>query len=162
MACVLSECSKELALAFGVLPLAVQPAVVETSGLGGHPDFPQGLLLVDNNLAAVREGYGYHAAYPLVVQIRIGFVVDAVTDGFHRVKQRFGSVHVFRISHYVQFFTMLIKQILVSAIIFGACISTLMGCGQTGALYLPALPKPDKPAASAPVALADGSYIFYS
>ncbi|MES2581163.1 MAG: lipoprotein [Pseudomonadota bacterium] len=54
------------------------------------------------------------------------------------------------------------KQILVSALVLGACMSTLTGCGQTGSLYLPPPPKPAKPAASAPLATTGISYIFYS
>ncbi|HOF51269.1 MAG TPA: lipoprotein [Rhodoferax sp.] len=40
------------------------------------------------------------------------------------------------------------KQILVSAIVLGAVVLNLAGCGQTGALYLPerASPKPFAPA----------------
>jgi len=54
------------------------------------------------------------------------------------------------------------KQILVRALVLGACMSTLVGCGQTGSLYLPQTPNPAKPTASAPLAIADVSYIFYS
>ncbi|HPW85472.1 MAG TPA: lipoprotein, partial [Rhodoferax sp.] len=53
----------------------------------------------------------------------------------------------FGVGHYN--FTMLkAKQILVSAIVLGAVVLNLAGCGQTGALYLPerASPKPFAPA----------------
>ncbi|MEO7107990.1 MAG: lipoprotein [Rhodoferax sp.] len=57
------------------------------------------------------------------------------------------------------------KQILVSALVLGACTSTLVGCGQTGSLYLPAkptAPAPSKSAANAPQALNSDRYSFYS
>nr|WP_315490424.1 lipoprotein [uncultured Rhodoferax sp.] len=54
------------------------------------------------------------------------------------------------------------KQILVRALVLGGCMSILGGCGQTGSLYLPPAPKPTKPAASAPLATTQVSYIFYS
>ena len=114
---------------------------MKATGLGRQPDFVQRLLLVDHNLAVVGKGQRHHAADPLVIHVRIGFVVDAVAARLYRLEQRFRTVHVFRVSHYN--FTMLIaKQILVSALVLGACVASLAGCGQTGALYLPTRPGP--------------------
>ncbi|MDO8699365.1 MAG: lipoprotein, partial [Rhodoferax sp.] len=42
------------------------------------------------------------------------------------------------------------KQILVSALVLGACVLNLAGCGQTGALYLPARTTPAKQTPLAP------------
>jgi hypothetical protein len=59
----------------------------------------QGLLQVDDDLAAVAEGEGDHAADPLAVDVRVGGVVDAVAPGLHLPQQGFGAVHVFRVGH---------------------------------------------------------------
>ncbi|MES2949362.1 MAG: lipoprotein [Pseudomonadota bacterium] len=54
------------------------------------------------------------------------------------------------------------KQILVRALVLGACMSTLTGCGQPGPLYLPTKPTPSKPASSAALATPTQHYNFYS
>jgi len=41
------------------------------------------------------------------------------------------------------------KQILVSSLVLGAGLSTLAGCGQTGALYLPTERTPTVPSTTA-------------
>ena len=83
----------------------------------------------------------------MIVHIGIRCIVESVTAFFHRFEQGFGVIQEFGVGHYN--FTMLkAKQILVSAIVLGAVVLNLAGCGQTGALYLPerASPKPFAPA----------------
>jgi len=87
----------------------------------------------------------------LVVQVCIGFIVDAVAIFFHRLEQGLSAVQEFRVGHYN--FTMLkANQILVSVIALGAAVLNLAGCGQTGSLYLPERSAP-KPASTAPTPL---------
>jgi hypothetical protein len=43
----------------------------------------QGFLQIHNDLAAVAEGDGDHAAHPLVVDVGIGFVIDAITTALN-------------------------------------------------------------------------------
>ena len=50
------EIGKEVVAGFGVVPDAVCPAVVEAASARRHPDFVQGALQVDDELAAVGEG----------------------------------------------------------------------------------------------------------
>ena len=110
----------------------------------------QRFLLIDDDLAPVRERQGDHATHALVIDIRIGFVINAITMGLYRFEQGFRLIQEFWVSHYN--FTMLIfKQILISAMVLGSGVWSLAGCGQTGSLYLPtrtAQAKPP-PAASA-------------
>jgi hypothetical protein len=69
--------------------------VVEAAGLGREPHLLQRLLQVDDDLAAVAEGQGDHAADPLVVDVRVGGVVDAVAARLDLAQQGFGAVEVF-------------------------------------------------------------------
>ena len=90
---------------------------------------------------AVAEGERDHAADPLVVDVGIGLVVDAIAAGFDAASSGLGAVHVLGVGHYN--FTMLnVLQILVSAplarLALALCaIGALAGCGQKGPLYLP-------------------------
>lgn len=141
---------KKLALAFGILPSAVNPSVVVTAGLGGHPDLLQRFLQIDDDLAPVGKGQGDHSSHPLVVDICVRFIIDLIAAGLYGFQQRFRSVHEFRVGHYN--FTMLTtKQILISALALGASVLNLSGCGQTGPLYLPATAQPPKPSVPVPV-----------
>jgi predicted small lipoprotein YifL len=118
--------------------------MVATS-FGSHPHFVQRLLQIDNDLAPVSKRQCHHATGALVVYIGIGFVVDTVAGGLYPFEQSFGLVHEFGVGHYN--FTMLYpKQILVSTLILGAGVLNLVGCGQTGALYLPPPAATTKPA----------------
>ena len=75
---VLRESLKKLALPFGVLPRLPVKLEVVAARARGQPHFVQGLLQVDDDLAAVGKGQGDHAAHALVVDVHIGLVVHAV------------------------------------------------------------------------------------
>lgn len=109
---------------------------MESAAPGRQPDFMQGLLQVDDDLATVGKQQGDHAPGALVVNIRQSFIVDAVTTGFYGLEHLLGAIHEFCVSHYN--FTMLsFPQILVRALTFTASTVVLHGCGQQGPLYLP-------------------------
>ena len=55
----------------------------------------QRLLLVDDNLATVREGQGHHTPYELVVDIRIGVVIDTVTASLYLLQKRLRLIEKF-------------------------------------------------------------------
>jgi predicted small lipoprotein YifL len=101
----------------------------------------QGLLQVDDDLAAIRKTERDHPPDALVVDVRIRLVVDAITASFDAAQQRFGSIHEFGVGHYN--FTMLnVLQILVSGpcmrfALAASVVGALAGCGQKGPLYLP-------------------------
>ncbi len=101
----------------------------------------QWLLQIHDDLATVLEGERDHAANSLVVDVRICFVIDAVTTGFDGAQQGFGSIHVLRVSHYN--FTMLkVYKILVGSLRFRLALAAgmvllLAACGQRGPLFLP-------------------------
>ena len=138
---VAGEIREELAIALGVQPQAPVELVVEPAGAGGHPDLVQGLLQVHDDLAAVGESERDHPADPLVVDVRVGLVIDPVAAGFDATQQRFGSIHEFGVGHYN--FTMLnVFQILVSTtrlrLVLAVCVvGAMAGCGQRGPLFLP-------------------------
>jgi hypothetical protein len=112
---------------------------MKTTGLGRQPDFLQGFLQVDDDLAAVREGQGDHGAHTLVVNIGVAFVIHPVTVRLQGFEQGFGLIQIFEVGHYN--FTMLnAKRILVSAVIILGGVLQLSACGQTGSLYLPTPP----------------------
>jgi predicted small lipoprotein YifL len=73
----------------------------------------------------------------LVINIDLRFVVEAIAIALDRLKQSFGAVHKFDIGHY-NFYMLKTKQILVRGIVLAGCVLNIVGCGQTGALYLPA------------------------
>ena len=72
---------KELPFAFGVLPKAILEFVVIAARFGRHPNFVQRFLQIHNDLRAVAERDGDHAAHTLVVEVGIGFIVDAIASG---------------------------------------------------------------------------------
>ena len=72
---------KEFPFAFGVLPQAILELVVIAARFGSHPNFVQRFLQIHNDLRAVAEGDGDHAAHTLVVDVGIGFIVDAIASG---------------------------------------------------------------------------------
>jgi predicted small lipoprotein YifL len=120
---------------------------VKAPGARRHPDFVQGFLQVDDDLAAVRERQRHHASHSLIVDVGVGLLVDAVAAALDALEQRLGPVHVFEVGHYNH--SMLsASQILVSAparrLILAAIVGTaLPGCGQKGPLYLPTGPSAD-------------------
>jgi hypothetical protein len=56
-------------------------------------------LQVDNDLAAVAEGERDHATHALVVDVRIGIVIEAIALLLQRTQEQFGTVEKFEISH---------------------------------------------------------------
>jgi hypothetical protein len=80
---VAREVFKELALSFGVLPLPLFELVMVATRLGSQPHLMQGLLQIHNDLAAVTEREGDHAAHPLVVDVGIGLVIDAIATALN-------------------------------------------------------------------------------
>lgn len=114
--------------------------VVVAARFSGHPDFMQGFLLVNDNLAAIGKGQCDHAAGALVVYIDIGagIVVYAVAAFFDGLQQLFGTGHVFEVGHNLSMLKAF--QILVRPIALAACAACLWGCGQRGSLYLPENP----------------------
>jgi predicted small lipoprotein YifL len=101
----------------------------------------QGLLQVHDDLAAIAKSERDHSADPLVIDIRIGLLVDVVAARFDTGKYRFGSIHEFGVGHY-NFAMLKVYQILVSTqcLRFALAVSgvvALAGCGQKGRLFLP-------------------------
>ena len=92
MACVLCQRRKKFTAVFGVQPLVALEFVVKTTRSGGHPDFLQRLLQVDDDLAAVGKGQRDHAACALVVNVSITRIVDAVAGQLNRGKRLLGVV----------------------------------------------------------------------
>ena len=142
------EGCKKLSLAFCVLPLAILPTKMKSSSLGCEPNLVQRFLQIDNDLTAIWKSQCHHATHPLVVHIRIGFVIDTVAASLYRLQQRFRLIEKFGIGHYN--FTMLrTKQILVRTLVLGVGVFNLVACGQTGSLYLPTRSTPVKQPVSA-------------
>jgi hypothetical protein len=60
----------------------------------------QGFLQIHNDLASIAEGDGNHAAYPLVVDVGIGFIVNSIATGFDPRQKTFSSIQKFKVGHY--------------------------------------------------------------
>jgi predicted small lipoprotein YifL len=154
----LRQVFKEFALAFGVHPLLSVEAVVEATGSSGHPQLLQGFLKVHNDLAAIGKAEGDHAAHPLVVDIGIGGIVDAVAGSLHSIQGGFSVIQVFVVGHYnaimintlgiLGALRLHIRALAVASLVGAGLL--MVGCGQKGPLYLPthtgAQAKPAKPA----------------
>ena len=159
---------KQLALAFGILPLAIDVLVMKPAPLRCQPDFLQGFLQVHNNLAAVFKGQGDHAARALVINVCIRGFVDAITMGLNRFEGVFSQVQKFNVSHYNAIMknnNQIVNRVaaLLAMGLSVACLTlSVTACGQRGSLYLPTTPAGveraslvdtlTKPAATAPTA----------
>lgn len=127
---------KKLSLPFGIQPLTVLKLVVVASTQGGHPNFMQGLLQVDDDLRSVGKHQGHHAAAALIVDIRIGFIIDAIAADLDMLQSCLSTVHELRVGHY-NFVMLKTLFILGRTLLCLAAMLSLWACGQTGALYLP-------------------------
>jgi hypothetical protein len=56
-------------------------------------------LQVDNQLASVGKSQGNHAANPLVVDVHMRLLVEAIASGFQLLQQSLGLVHEFVVGH---------------------------------------------------------------
>ena len=137
---IAAELLKKFTAALRALPMGTIKTVVVAARFGGHPDFVQRLLLVNDDLAAVGKGQCDHATGALIVYIGIGMdvVVDAVAAFFDGQQQLFGTGHVFEVGHNLSMLKAF--QILVRPMVLAACAACLWGCGQRGSLYLPENP----------------------
>jgi predicted small lipoprotein YifL len=128
---------------------------MKATRFGGHPDFLQRLLQVDDDLAAVCKGQGDHAARTLVVDIGIGVIVDAVACQLNSTQGVFCVVKIFKVGHYNPVMVALFKifqilgrlhaaflrhglAVLLPAALLG--LTGLSGCGQKGPLFIPVPP----------------------
>jgi hypothetical protein len=68
--------------------------------LGRQPYFMQGLLQIDNDLGPVGKGHRDHAAHPLVIDVGIGFVIDAIATGLNARQKVLSGVQKFKVGHY--------------------------------------------------------------
>lgn len=76
----------------GVEPLSAIEFIVKSACFGGHPDFLQRLLQVDDDLAAVGKRQRDHAASALVVNVGIAGIVDPVACPLNGGQGLFGVV----------------------------------------------------------------------
>jgi predicted small lipoprotein YifL len=105
-----------------------------------QPHLVQGLLQIDHDLAAVREGQSDHAAHPLVIDVRVGVVVQAIAADLNASKKAFSVVQKFKVGHYNRWMLKVFKiLVMVHALVGGAAM--LSACGIKGALYLPNTPE---------------------
>ena len=97
----------------------------------------QGFLQVDDDLTAVGESQGDHAAHALVIDVGLGGFVDLVALGFDPTQQGLSEVQKFRIGH--GFYNLFMHKFIVWSRwgCAGLLCLTLLGCGQYGPLYLP-------------------------
>jgi predicted small lipoprotein YifL len=144
---LLRQGHEKFTLSLGVLPQPIYPAVMKATGFASEPNFMQWLLLIDDDLALVCKGQRHHASHALVVYICIGTIVNAITALLYCAKQCFRLVHKFRVSHYNS--TMFeATRILIRLWFMGGSVVYLVGCGQTGPLYLPVQTPPTKAVAA--------------
>ncbi len=130
----------KLTLALGVDPVRSVKFVMKATAACRQPDLMQGLLQVDHNLAAVGEGQRDHAAYPLVVDVRVGDIVQTIAADLNASKKAFSVVQKFEVGHYNRCMLKLIK-ILVMALALVGGAAMLTACGQKGALFMPNAPE---------------------
>lgn len=148
---------------FGVHPLLSIKPVVKSARPRGHPKFLQWLLQVHDNLTAVGESERDHATHPLIVDVGICGIVDAVAGTLQGAQSSFSVIQVFVVGHYnakmINTHRILgalcgSQRLLVAAALMGAGL-LVTGCGQKGPLYLAvdrgAQAQPAKPAANADV-----------
>lgn len=111
----------------------------------------QGLLQIDDDLTLICKNQGDHAANPLIVDVSVTGIVDAVAGHFNRFEQGFCEIHEFGVGHY-NLWMLLKNQILVRRLSLEgirvslgvAFVLGLSGCGQPGVLYLPTDPAATK------------------
>ena len=101
----------------------------------------QGLLEIHHDLAPVFKGQRDHAPHPLVIDVCIGLIVQAVAGGFNAFEQVFCAVHEFEVGHY-NLPMLKVRQILVITIVLAAGTVVLSSCGQKGPLILPPPQRP--------------------
>jgi predicted small lipoprotein YifL len=112
---------------------------MEATTTGCQPHLVQGLLQIDDDLAAVGKGQGDHPAHALVVNVGIGRVIQSVTANLYASEHTLSLVHEFKVGHYNR--SMLkVKKILVTALALVGCAVTLSACGQKGPLKMPNTP----------------------
>ena len=111
---------------------------METTRSGSHPDLLQGFLQVDDDLAAIGEGQGDHAAAALVVDVGISGIVDAVASLLNHSQGLFGQVQILKVrkgvGHYNPYMFFMPRIIAVAPILLG--LTGLSACGQKGPLFL--------------------------
>jgi len=152
LAGVARQVGKKFACALGVLPTAGHAFVMKAACARGHPNFLQGLLQVDDDLAAVVKAQRHHAARALIVDVGVRFIVDAVTRRLYRLQNGLGQVQVFKLGHYNPImFVLLLSQNrilgrralaprqhgLAAYGLSALLLLSLTGCGQKGPLFLP-------------------------
>jgi cytochrome bd-type quinol oxidase subunit 1 len=86
------QAAEKFALTLGVHPLIGIEFVVKSTRFGRQPNFVQGLLQVNNDLALVLENESDHGANSLVINVGRRGVIDAVTTALYGPEQRFGLV----------------------------------------------------------------------
>jgi predicted small lipoprotein YifL len=128
---------------------------VKAAALGCKPDFVQRFLQIDDDLAAVSKHQRHHATAALVINVRLGAVVDAITIGLDGLEHQLSTIHKFCVGHY-NFTMLLFPQILLRALALGSSAVALMACGQQGPLYLPAQ-APSPQSTTLPQSLLPGS-----
>lgn len=96
----LTQHSKQLSTGFRVRPETFTPLKVVATALGGQPNFVQRFLQVDHNLTPVGKRQRDHAANALIVQVRIGLVIQGIARNFYGFQRRFGMVQVVKVGHY--------------------------------------------------------------
>ena len=113
---------------------------------GGHPDFLQRFLQVDNNLTPVGESQRDHAARALIVNVGIAGVVDAVAGLLNGSQGLLGVVQVIKVGHYNLVMFSIYRIIAATFVVF-----VLPACGQKGPLFLAPQSVPYKLLPSSPV-----------
>ncbi len=114
-------------------------SVMKTTATCGQPNLVQGLLQIDDDLAAIGKCERDHASHALVVDVGIGTIVEHITAVFNASQQAFSLVQKFKVGHYNR--SMLkVKKILVTALTLAGSAAVLSGCGQKGPLYTPDTP----------------------
>jgi hypothetical protein len=97
-------------------------------------------LQVDDQLAAIGEAQGDHAADPLVVDVGRRGVVEAVAGALDGSQGRFRTIHVLEVGHY-NFAMLNVRQILISAAGLFAIGVGLAGCGSRARCTCPPVPE---------------------
>lgn len=130
----------KLTLALGVHPMRAVKFVMKATAARRQPHLVQGLLQIDHDLTAVGEGQRHHAAHPLVVDVSVGVVVQAIAADLNASKKAFSVVQKFEVGHYNRCMLKLIKILVMAhALVGGAAMLT--ACGQKGALFMPNTPE---------------------
>src|SRR3954464_12584054 len=94
-----AQVGEEFTAALAVAPRLAVELVVKAPAPRGEPHFLQRLLQVDDDLAAVLEAQCDHSTGPLVVDVRVALLVDAVAASLDAGQQGFGAVEVLEVGH---------------------------------------------------------------